>query len=283
MNRTFFKICTLSALAWLSSSIAYAENSSIILVKDSTGSSLEKQAQYNSIESFTRKDNTSDWIKTKVTQADKSFQVLNNEDVLLNNEISFAWNFNEKISLSLNVFDNYLVSNEFGRGSDTFNSVNTKSLYFPGINKSLNIDSQNDLNLSSDFSRNFSGYKLGISSELGLGEEYKLNLNFDYGQLDGADSIGFNNEEVTTTSFGFGIRNNKFGASVNTDFFVEDDSESFIENSRLGFELDWHFSDETTISLGSKKRFNKDSSSNNSSSFESMTGNVQYIKFQHNL
>ena len=110
MNRTFFKICTLSALAWLSSSIAYAENSSIILVKDSTGSSLEKQAQYNSIESFTRKDNTSDWIKTKVTQADKSFQVLNNEEVLLNNEISFAWNFNEKISLSLNVFDNYLVS-----------------------------------------------------------------------------------------------------------------------------------------------------------------------------
>ena len=282
MNRTFFKICTLSALALLGNGAAYAENSSIILVNDTTESSLEKQVQYNPIGSFTRKDNTSDWIKTKVTQADKSFQVLNNEDVLLNNEISFAWNFRDKVSLSLNVFDNYLVSNEPGRGSDSFNPVNSKSLYFPGLNKSLNI-SQNGLNLSSDINRNFSGYKLGISSELGLGDEYKLNLNFDYGQMDGADSIGFNNEEVTTTSFGFGIRNNKFGASVNTDFFVEDDTENFMENSRLGFELDWHFSDETTISLGSKKRFNKDSSSNNSSSFESMTGNVQYIKFQHNL
>lgn len=224
-----------------------------------------------------------DWIRTKVARANKGYQVLNSDDILLNNEISFKWDISDSMSLSLNVFDNYLLNSSVTGNSFNYQGFSHLKNYSV-INKSLGTQSYTPS--ASGLNNNYSGYRLGISSQLGLGDEYKLNVNFDYGQIDGAESVGFSNDEVTTTSFGLGIRKNKFGASVNTDIYLQGNDTSdigLLDNSRLGFELDWHFSDETKISLGSKKRINNDTSNVQPGSLESLTGNVQYIKFQHNL
>jgi hypothetical protein len=55
------------------------------------------------------------------------------------------------------------------------------------------------------------------------------------------------------------------------------------DHSRLGLELDWYLSDDTTLSFGTKQRLNSDSYLDRSNSIDNLTGDVQYIKFQHNL
>ena len=64
------------------------------------------------------------------------------------------------------------------------------------------------------------------------------------------------------------------------DIFLEDNTD-FMQNSSYGLELDWYFSDDTTFSVGTKQRIN--SSIKQENSLDSLTGNIQYIKFQHNL
>ena len=114
-----------------------------------------------------------------------------------------------------------------------------------------------------------------------MGNNYILNIDFDYGQLADADLVGFNSPEVNTSSFALGFRKAKFGASLLSDSYLEENV-GLINSTRLGFELDWYFSDHTTISFGSKQRINNNQN-NISNSLDSLTGDVQYIKFQHNL
>jgi len=221
-----------------------------------------------------------DWINTQVNSKPNKYSVSTDKNLTFGNEISFAWNFTDSLKINLNVFDNQLQDG-------SINSLDSPNKVFgESSNKSIPLDGgfSNEINsgvFGNEINRGVSGYKFGISSELGIGDNYKLGLNLDYGQLEGADLVGFNSDEIATTSFALGIRKSKFGASLNTDIYIEDDIDVF-DTSRLGFEIDWHFSDETKISLGSKQRINNTISESNNS-LNGLTGNVQYIKFQHNL
>jgi hypothetical protein len=186
-----------------------------------------------------------------------------------NEKLNFFWQNSPLFSVHFNIFENqYIDTNAELQDS----ILKSKQLILSKGFSLSNIDSIN---------RNITGYKIGLSSELGLGNNFMLDLNFDIGQLDGADLIGFNNKEINTTSFALGIRKSNFGASINTDIFLED-LEANLEQSRLGFEIDWHFSNDGKLSFGSKKTMG-DTKSYQSNSIDDITGDVQYIKFQHNL
>lgn len=219
--------------------------------------------------------NNDDWIKVKGDKDKSNLSLIQNKKSIFGNELGVTWNVSDFISVNFNVFENQSFTN-FNAFPGTSNSslIPSKSLNY--ASKSLPI--ANTLSGS----ERIIGYKFGVSSKLGLGHNYKLNINFDYGLLGGADLVGFNTNEINTSTFKLGIRKNKFGASFNTDIFIED-NDQFITNSRLGFELDWHFSDVTTLSFGSKQRINTNSFGNQSNSLESLTGDIQYIKFKHNL
>lgn len=233
---------------------------------DSNNYSLNYNLSNNKIHLAAEND---DWINAQTNRQEDNYSISTDQNLSFGNEISFAWNFSKFLKINLNVFENQFQDN-------SYTSIDSFSEYFGGaLNKSTTQDISNEIN------RSITGYKFGISSELGLGNNYKLDLNLDYGQLEGADLVGFNSDEISTTSFALGIRKSKFGASVNTDIFLEENID-IMESSRLGFEIDWYFSDETKISLGSKQRMNNTTTDTNNS-LDSLTGNVQYIKFQHNL
>jgi hypothetical protein len=217
--------------------------------------------------------NYDEWIQVKNNKNKSTLSFIQDKKSIFGNEFGVAWNISDFISVNFNYFENQsLLSN-----NQTYNTKNTMI-----ANKSLGYSKFLSTNNNFADSERISGYKFGLSSKLGLGRNYKLNINFDYGLMDGADLVGFDTNEINTSTFELGIRKNKFGASLNTDIFIED-SKEFNTNSRLGFELDWHFSDVTTLSFGSKQRINTSSFNNQSNSLESLTGNIQYIKFKHNL
>ena len=210
-----------------------------------------------------------DWINTHTKKQRNKYSISTYNTPSFGNEVSVAWNFTKFFKINLNIFENQYRDDQLFP-NDGFNKI---------LNGSFDKNATN--NIASEINRSITGYKFGISSELGLGNDYKLGLNLDYGQLEGADLVGFNSDEVATTSFALGIRKSKFGASVNTDIFLEENID-LMESSRLGFEIDWYFSDETKLSLGSKQRMTN-TTTETSNSLDSLTGNVQYIKFQHNL
>ncbi len=220
-----------------------------------------------------------DWIKIKSSE-NNLFSVAKNQDLTFGEELAIAWNLSDSLSVNLSVFENQL-SNNYTASNDQAGLAGVNNRL--GFNKNLVNKSINDLSAQQpvlDANRNLTGYKLGISSQLGLGNDYKLNINFDYGQVEGANLEGFQNRDINTTSFALGIRKAKFGASLNTDMYLQEDVD-LIDRSRLGLEFDWHFSDDTSISFGTKQRLNKNT--NRASTLDSITGNVQYIKFKHNL
>ena len=210
-------------------------------------------------------------IKVKNERRDPYFSIAVNQNINLGDEIDLAWSLSNSIRVNLSIYQNQTTSN-----------------FITDINRLAPISNNKSFNTFTsptailDANRNISGYKFGITSEIGIGNNYKLNLNFNYGQLEDANLVGFNNNEINTSSFALGIRNAKFGASLNTDVFLEDNVD-FRDHSRLGIELDWHFSDDTTLSFGTKQRLNSNSYLDNSNSLDNLTGDVQYIKFKHNL
>ena len=277
MINTVNKIYTLGLIllsAFSTSVISADSNNSSKLILDlepnylslSTNDTTQQILNYNySSDKIHLASENEDWIKTQINKQENYYSISTDRNLSFGNEVSIAWNLSKFLKVNLNVFENQLQENEVS----SFNGFNNS------FNKSAPQVYTNEIN------RSISGYKFGISSELGLGNNYKLGLNLDYGQLDGADLIGFNNDEISTTSFALGIRKSKFGAYVNTDIFLEENID-LMETSRLGFEIDWYFSEETKISLGSKQRMNNTKLETNNS-LDSLTGNVQYIKFQHNL
>lgn len=218
-----------------------------------------------------------DWISThnkpNNNSQDSSFFTLEaNKLNISRDELAFAWNFSDSLKINLSIFENFSNDNYVSNTNQQYTNNNfTKSL------SKLATQLQRP---TLDTNRNISGYKFGISSEFGMGNNYTLNIGFDYGQLEDADIVGFNTSDVNTSTFELGFRKSKFGASVLTDTYNENNTDD-IDYARLGFELDWYFSDDTIISFGSKQRVN--SNSNNSGSLETLTGDIQYIKFQHNL
>ncbi|MBL4661928.1 MAG: hypothetical protein JKY19_16335 [Alcanivoracaceae bacterium] len=251
--------------------ILFAINSLSVLAEDGGALNYDKfDSQY--LESTPIRYND-DWIKIKSSPKTPVFSVLKNQDITFGDELAIAWNLSNFLSVNLSVFDtptnNYIANvtpNPFNQNISQNKSLNTLTIQQPLL----------------DVNRNLSGYKLGVSSEMGIGNNYKLNIKFNYGQLEEANLAGFNSNEINTTSFTLGIRKAKFGASINTDSYLEDNVD-LIDHSRLGLEFDWHFSDDTTISFGTKQRLNSNSYLDRSHSLDSLTGDVQYIKFKHNL
>ncbi|MFK8010479.1 MAG: hypothetical protein AB8B80_00465 [Marinicellaceae bacterium] len=279
MKQIQFLVCLLFSVASMSlysadtnfslENIQPLNNQTAYFPKLITDNSKPAEINYNlnSNEFSITKSDNNDWINIQTDQ-NKNYSITQSQNLTFGNELSFAWNFTNLFKINLNVFENQFQDSNYA-------SFESYDKFFGSADKNSTID------YSSEINRSITGYKFGISSELGLGNNYKLDLNLDYGQLDGANLVGFTSEEISTTSFALGIRKSKFGASVNTDIYLEDNID-LMESSRLGFEIDWYFSDETKISLGSKQRMNNIIPESNNS-LDSLTGNVQYIKFQHNL
>lgn len=216
-----------------------------------------------------------DWISANPKQNPPIFSLKSNKDIDFGNEVAIGWNLSNSIMINLSLFENRVNSNTSSNDNKTPYSYSKN--FIKGYQKIATQYQTPTL----EANRNISGYKFGISSKFGMGNNYILNIDFDYGQLADADLVGFNSPEVNTSSFALGFRKAKFGASLLSDSYLEENVD-LINSTRLGFELDWHFSDHTTISFGSKQRINNNQK-NVSNSLDSLTGDVQYIKFQHNL
>ena len=219
--------------------------------------------------------NEADWIKTPVVQQNAIYSLTSEKslsysnELRLDNDLSFAWSISNFLSVNLNIFDKQ------------FHQYNNPLVNNTG-NSFAQLDNSITFPVSTNEQYNISGYKFGISSKLGLGNNYKLDINLDYGQLEGINLAGLNSNEISTTSFALGIRKSKFGASLNTDIYLDGNVE-LMDYTRLGFEFDWYFSEDSKLSVGSKQRLNSDVVNGQSNSLDSLTGNVQYIKFQHDL
>ena len=215
-----------------------------------------------------------DWIKTNPNyfNNDKHIHaIVQNNSFTSGRKLAFEWDLSNYFSLNLSVFENQV------QFASNYNPSAYTSL--PSFNKS----SASSVATVNNTHRNLRGYSFGVSSEVDLWQNYKLDINFDYGLLNGADLVGFSNNEINTTSFALGIRKAKFGATVNTDVYLQDNV-NLYNSSRLGLELDWHFNDDSKISIGTKTRLSDiKQTPNNQNSLESITGNVRYIKFEHNL
>jgi hypothetical protein len=211
----------------------------------------------------------SDWINVTSNFQKPSFTLKTNNDITFGDEIAFAWNLSDSLSLNLSVFENQ-TNNLLESQNESL--INQQKSYSKLITPKPSLE----------VNKNLSGYKFGISSKLDMGKSYVVNINLDYGQLEEANLAGFYNSKVNTSSFELGIRKSKFGASLLTDSYLENNTD-ILDNTRIGFEFDWYFSDNTIISFGSKQRYNSKSSIKQSNSLDNLTGNVQYIKFQRNL
>ncbi len=261
------------------SSIVYADNQRLgasqkpLLLVDEKMQAIDYSYKNNS-EDMALTTIDDDWIKTTPHYIDTSksnFSISKRDDFSLGKKVDFAWNISNFLSLNLSVFEN--------QARYSTNTNPNRLFQHPSYGKVIAASSL----VANDTYRNLKGYSFGLSSEVDLWQNYKLDINFDYGLLDGADLVGFNHNAINTTSFALGIRKAKFGASVNTDIFLQDNVD-YIDSSRLGIELDWHFTDDSKISIGTKQRLNNSSTtSSNPNSLDAITGNVQYIKFEHSL
>ena len=213
-----------------------------------------------------------DWIKVNNNSQPtaSSFSLKTNKNITFGEELAFAWSLSNSLSLNLSVFEN----------QPNINYLTNQNLTPRSQQKSFNKLISNTPSL--DVNKNITGYKLGISSKLDMGKSYTVNFNVDYGLLDDANLVGFSSSRVNTSSFELGIRKSKFGASLLTDSYLENNVD-VLNHTRVGFELDWYFSEDTVISFGSKQRYNSKSYIDQSNTLDNLTGNVQYIKFQRNL
>ncbi len=210
------------------------------------------------------------WIKTHTSQPDKFFSLSSKKTNSFRDEVEMAWSFSNLFSINVNLFEDGNYKNYFNLPSQS------------SPTRSLNKSASRSLQPTLDTNTRLKGYKIGLSSDFGIGNQFKLGINLDYGKLNGADLIGFNTNNVNMSSFALGIKNKKFGASLITDSVIENNN--FLSNqARMGFEIDWHFSENTTFSFGSKQQIKNTDDSSQTTNFDNLSGNVQYIKFQYNL
>ncbi|MCF6320012.1 MAG: hypothetical protein L3J83_12195 [Proteobacteria bacterium] len=267
MNISNIKIVTLIAL--FGTNLHAAEN-------DTEQSFTLLGNQSNNLNSL---NVNNEWISANHKDNTPVFTLKANKNTDFGNEVAFAWNLSDSIVINLNLFESQL----------NLNTTSRHNAIPQNYNKNLNKNPSKNFGKpttpyqtpSFDTNSNISGYNFGISSKFGMGNNTVLNIDFNYGQLVDVNSAEFTNPDVNTSSFALGFRKAKFGASFQTDSFLENNID-VIDNTRLGIELDWYFSDDTTISFGSKQRINS-KQANGPNSLDSLTGDVQYIKFQHNL
>ncbi len=215
-----------------------------------------------------RKNTNDDWIKTNPAEAQPSFSLSPKQYNAFRDEIEIAWKFSDFFKVNFNVFEDNSYSQYY---SNPTQIINTRSFGKMAARSVPTVE----------INRRLRGYKIGLSSDFGIGNNFKLGINLDYGTLNGANLVGFTSENINTSSFALGLRKANFGASVITDAIIENNN-FLADQSRMGIEFDWYLSDDSVFSVGTKTHINKETS-NTTSSLESLTGNVQYIKFKLNL
>lgn len=188
---------------------------------------------------------------------------------LSQDHLTLAWSLSDGISLHMNLFENTINSDALQNNSNNY--------YFnPNNYNQLQTQKQ----LPSIGNQLIQSYSLGVASKYNLGPSYLLDLNLNIGRIEGANLLGFSADDIQTTTLGIGLRKSNFGAKLNTNFYL--DSFTRLSNSStLDFEFNWHFSDNGILTFGTQKPMS--SSIEATDSFDSVLGNVQYIKFQHNL
>ncbi|WP_154224609.1 hypothetical protein [Marinicella rhabdoformis] len=183
----------------------------------------------------------------------KGYSVHFNQDTVFGDEIVMGMKFSDLLSVRLNLVD----------GDQPF------SIFSGATGAELrNKTSDNDL----------TGYQFGVSSVVKIGSQWRLGFDMGKGQIDG-DALGLYQDDLNTTSLGFGVRYNQFGATVNSDFYSRS-SNDLLEQSTMDITVDWHFTKEGSISFGARKSINENSGD---SILDQFTGTVPYIKFKHNL
>jgi len=188
-----------------------------------------------------------------LTKHDKGYLLSTNKQGIFGDELVVGMKFADWLTLRLNVID-----------EDT--SYDMFSLTAPGAR-------------STQSGTDYMGYQFGVSSVLNISQNWRLGIDLGKGRV-GGDLLGLYQDQVETTSLGFGIRSQKFGATLQSDF-LNSASSSEVEQSTLDFQLDWHFTKDGTVSFGARRNVMENSSS--STSLDQLTGTVPYIKFKHNL
>ena len=164
-------------------------------------------------------------------------------------QLMFRMQFADWLSLRLGVYDD-------NQANDLFMSV-------PQHNKTSH---HNDL-----------GYQLGVSSVLDINSNWRFGVDLSTGQVSG-DILGLYQDQLDTTSFGLGVRNQRFGASLHSDFAASRQN-SALYRSSIDLQVDWHFNKDGTLSFGARRHMNDNVATN----LDQFTGTVPYIKFKHNL
>lgn len=125
---------------------------------------------------------------------------------------------------------------------------------------------------------NLAGFQFGVSSVMSISDSWRMGFDLSRGRV-GGELMGLYQDQLQTTSLGFGVRNHRFGATFQSDF-MSSTTNQYIEQSTMDLQVDWHFTREGTISFGARRSINENNINTND---DQLTGTVPYIKFKHNL
>jgi len=229
-------------------------------VGQSAHKSLQQTSQINTPPTSQFNLIHSDWLLNDSVYADdyafdllkpQSHQrtYLETQNSLYGQQVMFRMQFADWLSLRLGVYD----------------ETQTNQLFLP-IPKQKSTSHINDLS-----------YQLGVSSVLDISTNWRLGLDLSTGQVSG-DMLGLYQDQLDTTSFGLGVRNQRFGASLHSDY-ISSQQNNTLYRSSIDLQVDWHFNRDGTLSFGARKNMNDNTATN----LDQFTGTVPYIKFKHNL
>ena len=122
------------------------------------------------------------------------------------------------------------------------------------------------------------GFQFGVSSVLSISDNWRLGFDLGRGRI-GGELLGLYQDQLQTTSLGFGVRNQRFGATFQSDFMSSTINQN-LEQSTMDLQVNWHFTQQGTISFGARRSSN---GNNTSANIDQLNGTVPYIKFKHNL
>jgi hypothetical protein len=154
------------------------------------------------------------------------FTYLETQNNLYGQQVMFRMKFADWLSLRLGVYDD--------------NQVNQLFMPVPQQKKTIH---HNDLS-----------YQLGVSSVLDISPNWRLGSGFKLtGQVSG-DMLGLYQDQLDTTSFGFGVRSQRFGASLHSDY-ISSQQNNVLYRSSIDLQVDWHFNQDGTLSFGARKKY----------------------------
>lgn len=143
-----------------------------------------------------------------------------------------------------------------------------------GLFTNLNVPTSAKINQSDS---NLAGFQFGVSSVMSISGNWRLGVDLGKGRV-GGELLGLYQDQLETTRLGFGLRNEYFGATFQSDYMSSTTRQN-LEQSTMDLQVDWYFTKEGTISFGARRSINE----NISTDIDQLTGTVPYIKFKHNL